>query len=216
MILQIHAWKNIWWSYLLSVSNHTWRLKLVLSLLSFTLYLEKWLTTNRKNIWRRSFWRSSPFPNEVAWVRGSLQWNQRKAEGEKGIEYPISSNNDRKRAATRNTTKNTTTSVEATNKYSESDPDDKDYAAQLPKKKLNADAPKKTKKKTSCDKGKKRMTKEQNKSKWKNNATLSVPLAKEDSINFYAKIERIESMTPYEIWSSLFTDAMFDNLVEQT
>ena len=33
---------------------------------------------------------------------------------------------------------------------------------------------------------------------------------------FYPKIEKIEGMTPYEIWSCLFTDAMFDNLVEQT
>ena len=32
--------------------------------------------------------------------------------------------------------------------------------------------------------------------------------------DFYPEIERIEGMTPYEIWSCLFTDAMFDNLVE--
>ena len=36
-----------------------------------------------------------------------------------------------------------------------------------------------------------------------------------DSINFQ-KIERIEGLTPYESWSCLFTDAMFDNLVKQT
>ena len=60
------------------------------------------------------------------------------------------------------------------------------------------------------------MTKEQDKNKWKNNATLFVPLENVYSINFYPKIERIEGMTPYEIWPCLFTDAMFDNLVEQT
>ena len=42
-----------------------------------------------------------------------------------------------------------------------------------------------------------------------------MPLEKVDSINFYPNIQRIEGMTPYEIWSCLFTDAVFDNLVEQ-
>ena len=37
-------------------------------------------------------------------------------------------------------------------------------------------------------------------------------LEKVDSINFYSNIERIEAMKPYEI---LFTDAIFDNLVEK-
>ena len=84
----------------------------------------------------------------MKWHELEVHYNETsEAGGEKGIEYPVSRNNDRKRAATRNTTKNTTISAEATNKYSESDPDDKDYVAQLPKKRLNADAPKKTKKK---------------------------------------------------------------------
>ena len=43
-----------------------------------------------------------------------------------------------------------------------------------------------------------------------------MPLEEVDSINFYPKIEMIEGMTPFETWSCLFTDAMFDNLVEQT
>ena len=43
---------------------------------------------------------------------------------------------------------------------------------------------------------KKKMTKEQKKNKWKNNATLFVPLEKVNSINFHPKIERIEGMTP--------------------
>ena len=60
------------------------------------------------------------------------------------------------------------------------------------------------------------MTKEQTKNKWKSNVTLFVPLEKVDSINFNPKIEMIEGMTPYETWSCLFTDAMFDSLVEQT
>ena len=134
------------------------------------------------------------------------------AESENKTECPISNSNDRKRAATRNRTKNTTTSPEIMNEYSESDPDIKDYLAQLLKKKLKCGAPKKTIKKTLCDKGKNRMTKEQNKYKWKNNATLVMLLEKVDSINFYSNIERIEAMKPYEI---LFTDAIFDNLVEK-
>ena len=67
-----------------------------------------------------------------------------------------------------------------------------------------------------CDKGKKKMTKEQNKNKWSNNATLFVTLEKVDSINFYTNIEWIEDMTPDETWSCLFIDSMFDKLVEQT
>ena len=43
-----------------------------------------------------------------------------------------------------------------------------------------------------------------------------VPFEKVDSINFHSKIEWIEGMTPDKAWSRLFTDAMFDNLVEQT
>ena len=66
------------------------------------------------------------------------------------------------------------------------------------------------------EKVKKKTTNEQNKNKWKNNATLFVTLEKVDSINFYTKIEWIEDMTPDETWSCLFTDAMFDNLVERT
>ena len=62
------------------------------------------------------------------------------------IERPISSNNDRKRATTRNTTKNTITSAETTNEYNESDTDDTNYVAQLLKKKLKTGATKKTKK----------------------------------------------------------------------
>ena len=49
----------------------------------------------------------------------------------------------------------------------------------------------------------------------KNNATLFVPLEKVNSINCYPKIERIEAMNSYETWSCLFTNAMFDKLVEQ-
>ena len=37
-----------------------------------------------------------------------------------------------------------------------------------------------------------------------------------DSISLHLKIETVEGITPYEAWSCLFTDAMFDNLVEQT
>ena len=120
---------------------------------------------------------------EWLWKKTQIEKNKNKKK--------ISNNNDRKRAATRNTTKNTTTSAGTTNEYSESDPDDKDYVAHLLKKKIKTGAPKKTKKKTLFDKGKKRMTKEQNKNKWKNNATLFLPLEKVDSINFYPKIERI-------------------------
>ena len=101
------------------------------------------------------------------------------------IECPISSNNDRKRAATRNTTKNTTASAGTMNEYSESDRDDKDYVTQLLNKKLKTGAPKKTKKNSSCNKGKKRMVEEQNKNKWKNNANLFVHMEMVDSINFY-------------------------------
>ena len=120
---------------------------------------------------------------EWLWKKTQIEKNKNKKK--------ISNNNDRKRAATRNTTKNTTTSAGTTNEYSESDPDDKDYVAHLLKKKIKTGAPKKTKKKTLFDKDKKRMTKEQNKNKWKNNATLFLPLEKVDSINFYPKNERI-------------------------
>lgn len=67
-----------------------------------------------------------------------------------------------KRVATRSTTKNTTTFSGTINKDRESNPNEKDYVAQLPKRKLKVGAPKNTKKKTSCDKGERRMTKEQN------------------------------------------------------
>ena len=55
-----------------------------------------------------------------------------------------------------------------------------------------------------------------NKNKRNNNATLFVTLKKVDSISFHPKIEWIEDVTPDETWSCLLTDAMFDNLVEQT
>ena len=62
---------------------------------------------------------------QVKWHELEVHYNEtREAEGENEIERPIISNNDRKRAATRNTTKNTTTTG-TTNEYSESDPDDK-------------------------------------------------------------------------------------------
>ena len=86
-------------------------------------------------------------------------------EGKNELDGPINSNNGRKRAATRNATKNITTSTGTTNEESESDPDDKDYVAQLPKRKPEAGTCRKNKKKTSCDKGKRSMTKENNKNK---------------------------------------------------
>ena len=67
-----------------------------------------------------------------------------------------------------------------------------------------------------CDKGKKKMIKEQNKNKWNNNITLFVTLEKVDSINCYTKIEWIEGIIPDETCSCLLTDAIFDDLVEQT
>ena len=127
-------------------------------------------------------------PDEVAWV----YYETSEVEGENEIECPISSNSYRKWAAARNTTKSKTTSAGTTNEYREFD---KEYVAQLLKKKLKIGAPKKAKKKTSCDKGRKRMTKEQDKNKLKNNATLFVLLENMDSINFYPKIERIEGMS---------------------
>ena len=45
------------------------------------------------------------------------------------IDSPKSSNNDRRRATTRNSTKNTTTSTGTMNEDSESDPDNKNYVA---------------------------------------------------------------------------------------
>ena len=78
--------------------------------------------------------------------------------------WPKSSNKDRRRAPTRNTTKNTTISAGTMNGDSVSDPYDKDYVTQLPKKtKAKTDPP--IKMKILCDKGKKEMTKEQNKNK---------------------------------------------------
>ena len=47
-------------------------------------------------------------------------------EGENQIDSPINSNNDRKRAASRKTTKNTTTSAGPRNEDNESALDDKD------------------------------------------------------------------------------------------
>ena len=73
------------------------------------------------------------------------------------------------------------------NEKSECNPDDEDYVAQLPKRKPKVDAPKKAKTKTLCWKNKKKMMKEQNNSKQKYNATLSVPLEMVDSINFHPK-----------------------------
>ena len=157
---------------------------------------------------------NASFPTKVA---GQLEVHYNltsEAEGENEIDGPTSSNRDRKRTATRNMTKNTTTSPGTMNEDSKCDPDDKDYVAQLPKRKAKAGAPKKTKTKPMCGKDKKKTTKEQKKIKWKSNATLFVPLEKVDSINLHPKIERTEGMTPYETWSCLFTGAMFDNLVE--
>ena len=64
---------------------------------------------------------------QIKWHEFEVHYNKiSEAEGENEIECPICSNNDRKRAATRNTTKNTTTSTVTTSTYSESDPDHKD------------------------------------------------------------------------------------------
>ena len=46
--------------------------------------------------------------------------------------------------------------------------------------------------------------------------TLFVTLEKVDSINFYTKIEWIEGIIPDETCSCLLTDAIFDDLEEQT
>ena len=63
----------------------------------------------------------------MRWHELEVHYNETSGtEGENEIDCPISSNYDRRKAATRNTTKNTTTSTGTTNKYSKSDPDDKD------------------------------------------------------------------------------------------
>ena len=46
--------------------------------------------------------------------------------------------------------------------------------------------------------------------------TLFVTLEKVDSINFYTKIEWIEGIIPDKTCSCLLTDAIFDDLEEQT
>ena len=52
------------------------------------------------------------------------------------IDDPKSSSKDRRRAPTRNTTKNPTTSAGTMNGDNASDPCDKDYVAQLPSSRL--------------------------------------------------------------------------------
>ena len=86
-------------------------------------------------------------------------------EDENKIDGQTGSNNDRNRAPTRNTTKNTTTSAGKMIGESEVDPNNEDFqnVAQLPNRKPKSGESKTIIKKTSCDKVKKRMTNKQNK-----------------------------------------------------
>ena len=78
------------------------------------------------------------------------------ADGKNEIDSPTSSNRDRKKITTRNTTKNITTFPGRMNEDSECDPDDEDYVVHLAKRKPKAGAPKETKTKTLCGKTRRR------------------------------------------------------------
>ena len=75
----------------------------------------------------------------MKWYELEVQYYETsEAEGENEIECPISSNNYRKWAAARNTTKSATISAGTTSGFREFD---KEYVPQLLKKKLKIGAP---------------------------------------------------------------------------